>query len=81
MPDVVHDDEPDWVQNLRAAGVPFRRGSGPPLSREPDACFPSPAEFYGGPGGRLGRAFRRLFGRLSRKAEHAPRPGNRAAVP
>lgn len=48
MPDLQHetlavqDEEPEWVQQMRAAGYKIRRGTGPAMSEIPDAFFYPP---------------------------------------
>jgi hypothetical protein len=67
MPDVQHeapavqDEEPEWVQQMRADGYKLRRGTGPAMTEIPDAMFPPPVHPVRRRLALIGRGIRRML--------------------
>lgn len=68
--------EPEWVQRMRAAGYNIRVGSGEPMSEIPDAYFYPPPTLRSRIGESLVRGYRRMVRALTftRDTTHAPFP-------
>jgi hypothetical protein len=58
---VVQDEEPEWVQRMRAKGYNIRRGTGPAMSEIPDAMFPPPVHRVRRRIALIGRGIRRVL--------------------
>ncbi len=71
----VQDEEPAWVQRMRAKGYKIRRGTGPAMSEIPDAFFyppPSAPRLFAQ---RVISALRKVLGsNPSTQAGNAPLP-------